>query len=101
MSKFKTGDLVRIRGKAELLQMPHRKAINTDSLFLSLGGLGFMEEMLPYCGTNVILKTVSTRGTGRWLVEGSDADEYYWDEDWLELVFPPVLISNSDLEDLL
>ena len=100
MSKFHVGDLVRIRDKTELLQMPHRKAINTDSLFLSLGGLGFLEEMLPYCGTNVILKTVSMRGTGRWIVEGSGAGEYYWDEDWLEPVTPPVLISNSDLEDL-
>lgn len=101
MSKFKVGDLVRIKDKAELLQMPHKEAIGVDLLFLSLGGLGFMEEMSQYCGTNVILKADSPWDPGRWIVEDSGADEYYWDEDWLEPVTPPVLISNSDLEDLL
>lgn len=103
MSKFNMGDHVRIKSKAEILRAPRGEIESSDFLFWSRNGLGFLEEMLQYCGRNFVLKRQSVATPTRWDGEWVDVGGYWWDEDWLELYEDPTAVSNLNfnLEDLL
>lgn len=103
MSKFKTGDHVRIKTKDEILRAPRAEYTDYDYIFQSRNGLGFVEEMFKYCGKDFVLKRQSVATTTRWVGEGEGVGGYWRDEDWLELYEDPSAVSNLNfnLEELL
>lgn len=102
MTQFHKGDRVRIKSKAQLAR---ENDVTIGEEFHSADDLWFPSEMWEGCGREGVLEEQDEDNSRWWRFNGDAAPiqmiGYVWDECWFELAESPVLISISDLEDLL